>query len=101
MYKLLRLASNDYERSLFDFAFKDVRHYWKQLGIFLGFPRVELDCIDENCQKQGLGVDDMAWSMLHKYQQWKGQSKASVEYLKGVLNDVKQATKGEIATSKI
>ncbi|XP_065839846.1 uncharacterized protein [Oscarella lobularis] len=91
-------ASNDYERSLFDFAFKDVRHYWKQLGIFLGFPRVELDCIDENCQKQGLGVDDMAWSMLHKYQQWKGQSKASVEYLKGVLNDVKQATKGEIAT---
>eukprot|EP00118_Oscarella_pearsei_P013386 m.106663 g.106663 ORF g.106663 m.106663 type:complete len:1328 (+) comp37264_c0_seq9:70-4053(+) len=84
-----RQESDSYERTLLNFAYNNVNVYWKQMGIYLGFSRVELNSMDENHQNRHLGVNDMAWSMLHKYFEWQGPDKASIEFLQAVLKKVK------------
>eukprot|EP00118_Oscarella_pearsei_P023325 m.278425 g.278425 ORF g.278425 m.278425 type:complete len:320 (+) comp40611_c0_seq55:48-1007(+) len=88
----LQRVSEDNERFILDFAYREVNVYWKQMGIFLGFSKTELNAVEAYHQTRQMGPEDMAWAMLHKYWQWKGPAIASEEALRLALKEAKHMT---------
>ena len=78
------------DKSLYQFAFEEVGHYWKELGASLGFEMPELEGIEEYHLNRCLNVKFMAWAMLEKYRAANGRSLSSVESIRKVLRDVKK-----------
>ena len=89
-HNLIFIDTDDYEYLLQTFAYK-VGNYWKQLGVCLGFPKDDLDGIEDHCRQRHMETKDMAWEMLHRYWKWKGKQQASIASLRAQLNKVQPA----------
>ncbi|XP_065826498.1 uncharacterized protein [Oscarella lobularis] len=89
-------SNNDPAKSLYQFAFEEVGHYWKELGASLGFRMAELTDIEERHLNRRLGAKFMAWAMLEKYRAANGQELSSIERLHTKLHEVKRLRKADI-----
>ncbi|XP_065826501.1 uncharacterized protein [Oscarella lobularis] len=89
-------SKTDPAKSLYQFAFEEVGHYWKELGASLNFRMAELTDIEEHHLNRHLGAKFMAWAMLERYRAANGQKLSSAERLRTKLREVKRLRKADI-----